>query len=260
MSHFSIVGVLNVTPDSYFDGGKYDQTQTAVDRAEVMISEGADIIEVGGESTGPGSNEVSSQEEIMRTIETIKAIKAAYPDQNVSIDTYKSEVAKRAINAGVMMVNDITAGRGDPNMFSVVAATEIDYVLMYSKDSTARTTIKDLHYDDVIATIKAFLTDRIAKAQEAGIDASHIIVDPGLGHFVSAIPEYSFTIIDSLEDFAELAPVFISPSRKSFLAGPKNLPTSQRLPATITASINCMTNGASYIRTHDVKEVVEALR
>jgi dihydropteroate synthase len=259
MQDFLIVGVLNVTPDSYFDGGQYNHIETALKRAGEMIEGGADIIEVGGESTGPGSSDVSLEEEISRTIDIIKAIKSAYPDQDISIDTYKSEVADLAINAGVMMVNDITAGRGDPNMFAVIFKSDIDYVLMYSKDSSARTTVQDLQYDDVIGTIITFLTNQVHKAQEAGIDQSHIIIDPGLGHFVSSIPEYSFTIIDHLQEFTEIAPVFISPSRKSFLAGPQNLPTSKRLPATIEASINCVQNGAKFLRTHDVTEMVKAL-
>lgn len=255
----TIVGVLNTTPDSYFDGGKYGHIEAAVERAGEMIEEGADILEIGGESTGPGSSDVSAQEEISRTIETIKAIRTAFPDQKLSIDTYKSVVAQQAIEAGVMVVNDITAGRGDPEMFSVIALSDVDYVLMYSKDPTARTTISDQQYDDVVMTISTFLEGAVAQAVAAGIDQSRIIIDPGLGHFVSAIPEYSFTIIDHLQDFAEIAPVFISPSRKSFLAGPNHLPASQRLSATIKASIDCAKNGATYIRTHDVKEVKDAL-
>jgi len=255
----SIVGVLNTTPDSYFDGGQYDQIQTAVDRAGEMIQEGADIIEIGGESTGPGSKDVSSEEEITRTIEIIKAIKVAFPNQKLSIDTYKAAVALQAIRAGVMMVNDITAGRGDPEMFATIAASNIDYVLMYAKDVTARTTIKPQEYEDVVMTISTFIEGRIAEAIAAGVDPSRIIIDPGLGHFVSAIPQYSFTIIDHLNDFAKIAPVFISPSRKSFLAGPENLPPADRLLATIKASVDCAKNGASYIRTHDIAEIVAAV-
>jgi dihydropteroate synthase len=222
-----------------------------------MIDEGADIIEIGGESTGPGSKDVSQKEEIARTIDIIKAIKSAYPNQNLSIDTYKSVVASEAIKAGVMMVNDITAGRGDDQMFSVIADADVDYVLMYSKDASARTTIEPQEYDDVVMTISTFLEGRIAQAIAAGIDQAHIIIDPGLGHFVSSIPEYSFTIINHLKSFVEIAPVFISPSRKSFLAGPENLPPKDRLPATIKASTDCVKNGASFVRTHDVDEMCD---
>ena len=259
MSPVFIVGVLNTTPDSYFDGGNYDQIESAVDRAIQMIEEGGDIIEIGGESTGPGSSDVSEQEEITRTIDIIKAIKSAYPDQKLSIDTYKSAVARKAIDAGVVMVNDITAGRGDPEMFSSIAQSGVDYVLMYSKDATARTTVSDQKYDDVIMTISTFLEGRMAQAIASGIDQSRIIIDPGLGHFVSAIPEYSFAIIDHLSEFTQIAPVFISPSRKSFLAGPNKLPASERLPATIKASSDCAKNGAQYIRTHDVAAIKAAI-
>jgi len=254
-----IVGILNTTPDSYFDGAQYDQIQTAVDRASQMIDQGVDIIEIGGESTGPGSTDVSEQEEISRTVEIIKAIKVAFPDQKLSIDTYKAAVALEAIKAGVSMINDITAGRGDPKMYSVIADADVDYVLMYSKDPTARTTIKPQEYEDVVMTISTFLEGRLAEAVAAGINTSRIIIDPGLGHFVSAIPAYSFTIIDQLQKFTQIAPVFISPSRKSFLAGTENLPPSERLPATIKASADCAKNGASFIRTHDVLELRTAL-
>ncbi|MDP6561799.1 MAG: dihydropteroate synthase [Candidatus Peribacteraceae bacterium] len=255
MSTITIVGVLNVTPDSYYDGGKFDHLESAVKRAGEMIQQGADIIEIGGESTGPGSSDISPQEEINRTIEIIEAIKSTYPDQKLSIDTYKSEVASKAIKAGAIMINDVTAGRGDPKMFSVVAESNVDYVLMYSKDPTARTTIEEREYDDVIETINIFLSERINEAKAAGIHQSHIIIDPGMGHFVSAKPEYSFEIIDRLSELTPIAPVFISPSRKSFLAGPENLPPSERLPATIKASADAVSNGARYIRTHDVAEI-----
>ena len=155
----------------------------------------------------------------------------------------------------LIMINDVTAGRGDPKMFSVVAESNVDYVLMYSKDPTARTTIEEREYDDVIETINIFLSERINEAKAAGIHQSHIIIDPGMGHFVSAKPEYSFEIIDRLSELTPIAPVFISPSRKSFLAGPENLPPSERLPATIKASADAVSNGARYIRTHDVAEI-----
>lgn len=255
-SSFIIVGVLNVTPDSYFDGGQFESTELAVKRAGEMLEEGADIIEVGGESTGPGSKDVSVEEEASRTIEIIKAIKEEYPEAKISIDTYKSEIAKEAIKEGVIMVNDVTAGRGDPKMFELISKSNVKYVLMYSKDETARTTIKETKYDDVTGSIKKFLNDQIEKAMEADIASDQIILDPGIGHFISSDAKYSFTIIKEIYRLAELRyPIFISPSRKSFLAGNENLPTKDRLPGTIVASAIAVQNGATYIRTHDVAEV-----
>ncbi|MCK5017932.1 MAG: dihydropteroate synthase [Candidatus Peribacteraceae bacterium] len=256
MTKTFIVGILNTTPDSYFDGGKFESIESAVKRAGEMLEEGADIIEIGGESTGPGSKEVSEEEETSRTIEIIKAIKEKYPEAKLSIDTYKSSVAKLSIDAGVAMVNDVTAGRGDPKMFQVISNSDVKYVIMFSKDEIARTTINNTQYDDVTATIKKFLNDRMEIAIKSGVSKDSIILDPSLGHFVSSDSKYSFEIIKNLNQFKKLGcPIFVSPSRKSFLAGSENLPTKDRLPSTIVSSAIAVLNGATYIRTHDVAEV-----
>ncbi len=273
----SIVGILNVTPDSYFDGGKWNSLEMALKRAEEMIAEGADWIEVGGESTGPNSKDISFQEEIDRTIPVIKEIRNRWGSVNISIDTYKAEVAREAIVAGATMINDVTAGRGDEKMFAEVAKLVLSHVegfaeacpehcrrvaklvLMYSKDPTPRTTISPVQYDDVMATIKEFLSERIDAAVAAGIPRDRIIIDPGLGHFVSSDPKYSFEIIARLEELLSLGcPIFLSPSRKSFLAGKEKLPPADRLPATIAASAIAVLHGASFIRTHDVAAVKRA--
>lgn len=256
-----IVGVLNVTPDSYFDGGKWNSIDLALRRAEEMIAEGADWIEVGGESTGPNSKDISLQEEIDRTIPVIKEIRKRWGSCQISIDTYKSAVAREAIAAGASMVNDVTAGRGDRSMFAEVAkcAEVAKLVLMYSKDPTARTTIQPIQYTDVIETIKQFLSERIDAAVAAGIPRDRIIIDPGLGHFVSSEPRYSLEIIRRLSELQTLGcPIFLSPSRKSFLAGSANLPPSERLPATIATSAIAVLHGASFIRTHDVADISSA--
>ncbi len=252
MSNVQIVGVLNTTPDSYYDGGKYTSKDIALKRIEQMIAEGVDIVEVGGESTGPGSSDVSVDEELRRTIPIVQAIRSVFPDLSVSLDTYKAPVAKAALEEGVMMINDVTAGRGDPDLLSVVANTDAHLVLMYAKDSTARTTVDAVEYEDVVATVKRFLTERMNEAEKEGIDSSRIIVDPGMGHFISSDAQYSFEVIARLSEIASLAPVCISPSRKSFLAGKENLVPSDRLPGTIAASIEAVRNGACFIRTHDI--------
>ncbi|MBP9773361.1 MAG: dihydropteroate synthase [Candidatus Peribacteraceae bacterium] len=249
-----VVGILNITPDSFVDGGKWLEPHKAIDRATEMIAQGADIIDIGGESTGPDSLSVSAEEEIRRVLPIIKALRSELSDVWLSIDTWKADVADNALQSGVDMINDISAGRFDPQMFSVLAKHQCPYVLMYSKDTTPRTKKIDQQYDNVIETIHAFLADRIHQAIEQGIDRSRIIVDPGLGWFVSGTPSYSFEILNQLEKFADLAPVFISPSRKSFLAGPNNLPASERLSATLDATKIALEHGASFIRTHDVSE------
>lgn len=256
-----IVGILNVTPDSFHDGGKFNGVVRAAERAREMIEQGADWIEVGGESTGPQSKHVALDEEIDRTIPVIKEIRRALPSAQISIDTYKSEVAKIAIQEGASMVNDVTAGREDGRMFDVLSGSSAAVVLMFAKDATPRTTVRRVEYADVIATVRDFLESRVQEANAAGIPRERIIVDPGLGQFVSSDPAYSFEILRRLRELDELeCPVFVSPSRKSFLAGPRNLPTNERLPATLAASIIAAINGAEYIRTHDVKETYEALQ
>lgn len=254
-----IVGVLNVTPDSFYDGGALPSVESAVARASRMLADGADILEIGGESTGPRSPSVSLDEELRRVVPAIDAIRSQFPDASLSVDTCKSAVAAAALQRGVAMINDVTAGRADPAMFSTLAASGADLVLMYAKDPTPRTTVEALRYDDVVSTIKHFLRERKQAAVAAGIAASRIILDPGLGHFVSSDPAYSFEILRRLPEFLDLgSPILLSPSRKSFLAGPENLSPSERLPATIAASAIAVLQGASFIRTHDVREIRRA--
>ena len=254
---FAIVGILNATPDSYFDGGKFSSLEAARNRVAATLKEGADWIEIGGESTGPKSSDVSAEEEMSRVIPIMKMIKKEFPAARVSVDTWKAEVAAAAIKEGVSMVNDVTAGRGSNGaIFDVIKNSDASLVLMYAKDATPRTTIDPKQYDDVVATIKDFLDDRKAAAVAAGIPLNRIILDPGLGHFVSSDAKYSFEIIARLKEFTDLdCPIFISPSRKSFLTGSENLSTADRLPGTIAASALALLNGAHYIRTHDVLEV-----
>ena len=254
---FHIVGILNTTPDSYFDGGKYVSVSQAVERAEQMLDEGADIIEVGGESTIPsGDGGISIEEELQRTIPMIRAIRDTFPHANISIDTYKSEVAKEAIEAGVMMVNDVTAGRGDPEMFSVLRNADVKIVLMFAKELPPLAKIHNTRYDDVVSTVFEFLRERKRVAMESGIGVPRIILDPGLGFFISSDARYSFQILAHLKRFTEFdCPIFVSPSRKSFLAGAAKLSPDDRLPATIAASAIAVLNGATYIRTHDVAAV-----
>lgn len=253
---FQIVGILNTTPDSYVDGGRFMTVEHALSQAQKFIDEGVDIIEIGGESTGPHSKDVSAEEELRRVIPVIQAIHAQFPALRLSVDTYKAKVAQEALKAGVTMVNDITAGRGDAALFPIVAQSQASLVLMYSKDTTPRTTIQDKKYEDVVGQIIHFFEERLAVAQAAGIAKERIILDPGLGHFLSSDPSYSFEILANLKRFSVFGcPLFVSPSRKSFLAGPKQLPVKDRLPATIAASAMAVLNGATYIRTHDVGEV-----
>lgn len=260
MRKVQIVGILNVTPDSFHDGGKFVSIETAVKQAGQMLQDGADFIEIGGESTGPTSKDVSLEKELSRVIPVLQAIRTSHPSAKIAVDTYKAAVAEAAIKEGAVMVNDVTAGRADSTMFEAIARSHARLVLMYAKDPTPRTTISERHYDDVLKTIIAFLAERKEKTIAAGISADRIILDPGLGHFLSSDPRYSFEVLERLGECQVLGcPILVSPSRKSFLAGPKNLPPSQRLSGTIEASVLAAKNGANYVRTHDVAEVRRAL-
>lgn len=256
MASVKIVGVLNVTPDSFHDGGKFTAVDAALRQAEKMLQDGADIIEIGGESTGPTSPEVSFDEELRRVLPVLQALRKRHPDAVLSVDTYKAEVARAALESGAAMINDVTAGCADAKMLSVLASSTARIVLMYAKDPTPRTTIQDVQYDDVVLTVKQFLRERRDAAVRCGIALERIILDPGLGHFVSSDARYSFQILARLREFLDLGcPLLLSPSRKSFLAGSQQLTTENRLPGTLAASAIAVANGATYIRTHDVREV-----
>ncbi len=255
-----IVGILNITPDSYVDGGKYMNVEMALSHAQKMIEDGATIIDIGGESSGPLSNDISADEECARVVPVITALHHHFPSIRLSIDTTKSVVATEALLAGATMINDITAGRSDPHILHICAEHGCDVVLMYSKNSSARTTIEQKNYTDIMATIHTFFEGRIEACLHAGITREHIIIDPGLGHFLSSDARYSFEVLNRLSELSDLGKIFISPSRKSFLAGKHNLPPSERLPATLAATVIALQNGASFIRTHDVWETAEVVR
>lgn len=276
------MGVLNVTPDSFSDGGKFFNAGKAVKHALKMIKEGADIIDIGGESSGPGSKFVTEEEELRRVIPVIMSLRdllslralrlrsgqaprsnphtrllrrslalAPRNDIIISIDTYKAEVARQAIAAGASIVNDVTALRGDPETAKAIANSGAKIVLMYSKDFSARTTRKKKRYKDVVRTVIKFLKSRIDFALKQGIKRSQIIIDPGMGAFISAIPKYSFEILACLKEFKKLGfPILIGASNKSFLSGA----IGGRLTPTLIAHLIAVQNGANIIRVHDVKE------
>lgn len=249
-----IMGVLNVTPDSFSDGGKYNDPNLAVEKAIQMASEGADIIDIGGESTGPGSEDVTLEEELERVIPVVRGIWGKI-DKWISVDTYKAEVAQQVLDLGVDMINDVTALRGDGKMAEVLSKYDVPVVLMYSKDPTPRTTVKDVQYDDVVHEIKSFLEERISFGESRGIDAERFIVDPGMGAFVSSDAKYSLQILKSLQEFSGLRlPILVGPSRKSFIGEVLGLPVTDRLEGTLAACAVAIQNGASILRVHDVKE------
>ncbi len=251
-----IMGILNVTPDSFSDGGLFAEVEKAVEHAKNMVAEGADIIDVGGESSRPGADTVSVEVEKARVLPVIERL-AGTVEVPISIDTYKSSVARDALNMGACMVNDITALRGDPDMASVVAEAGVPVVLMHMK-GTPRDMQLDPHYDSLISEITSFLSIRIQAAMDAGISQNQIIIDPGIG-FGKTVA-HNLEIIRRLSEFKPLGkPILIGTSRKSFIGKVLGLSTDDRLEGTAASIAVAIANGADIVRIHDVKEVARVV-
>ncbi len=255
------MGVLNVTPDSFSDGGRYLDPGRAVERGLQMIAEGADLLDVGGESTRPGAIPVSEETEIGRVLPVIESLASA-ADVPICIDTRKPTVARRCIEGGAAVVNDV-GGLRDPAMVEVAAELRASVVVMHMR-GTPQTMQRDTVYTDVVTEVRDYLSARALLARRAGIE--EIAVDPGLGFGKS--PRQNFEILARLRAVAQLGfPVLIGPSRKSFLGSlPSRLPTHERLEGTLAAVAAGVLNGAAIVRVHDVKpcrrvlEVVDAVR
>ena len=245
------MGTLNLTPDSFYDGGRYTTPQAAVERALAMVDEGADIIDVGGESSRPGARQANVDEELARVIPVVEQI-ARRSDVLISVDTTKSAVAQAAIAHGASIINDISALRFDPNMAEVVAENSAFLVLMHMQ-GRPETMQRDPAYVDVVAEIKDFLRARMNVAVSAGIDRKRLIIDPGIG-FGKRLA-HNLNILRRLSEFEDIdVPILIGLSRKSFLGEILDLPSSERLVGTIAANAIAIANGADIIRVHDVKE------
>lgn len=254
---FRIMGVINVTPDSFSDGGRYLAAAAAIAHGLELEAQGASILDVGGESTRPGAPPVAEPEELHRVIPVIEGLIAAGCKAQISIDTSKSTVAARALDAGATLVNDVTALRGDPRMAEVVAPSEADCCLMHMLGDP-RTMQRDPHYDDVVNDIKAFLADRMEFAIAAGIAAERILLDPGIGF--GKTMEHNLELLRRLGELVELGrPVVIGTSRKSFLGRLTGRDVDDRLPGTIATNVLAYERGARVFRVHDVAPVHDAL-
>lgn len=250
------MGVLNMTPDSFSDGGRYNAYPES--RIAQLVRQGADIIDIGGESTGPNSKNVDLEEEGRRVRPAVDYACATKLVEKIpfSIDTYKAAMAEYALMRGFEIVNDVTAMRGDPNMLSVLLRHKPYVILMYAKDPTPRTTTAKVEYDDVVKTVKDFLKERIRILLDSGFPREKIIVDPGMGMFVSAEAKYSFELIERLDEIRALGfPVCVCASYKSFLGGL----IEDRGPASVEWSLKAIKNGASIVRVHDVGDMKKAL-
>jgi len=253
-----VMGILNVTPDSFSDGGSYLRRDSAVERALAMENDGADIIDVGGESTRPGAEKVSVKEEIQRVVPVIEEItkRVHIP---VSIDTYKAAVADAAVSAGASMINDISGLRFDPQLPSIAALHKIPVVIMHIKGTPANMQ-KNPVYTSLISEIMDYLREGIHIAMQAGIPEDMIILDPGIG-FGKTV-EHNLEIIQRLNEFEGLEkPVLLGHSRKAFIGRIlDDLPVTDRIEGTAAAAAIGIFNGANIIRVHDVKEMVRVAR
>lgn len=260
-----IMGILNVTPDSFSDGGKFFSIDKAVKRAIQMEKEGADIIDIGGESTRPGSKPVSLDEEINRVLPVVEELvkKLSIP---ISIDSYKSKLVVKALESGVSMINDVTALQGDRYLVNLISEYNVPICLMHMKGNP-RDMQKNPEYDDLIIEIKSFLKERVEYAIFNGIKKENIIVDPGIGFGkrTGRGVEDNIEIIKRIDEFKKLGfPVLIGASRKIFIGnicrkGKKPQPSNRRLGGSIAAALMAVNNGADILRVHDVHETRCAL-
>ncbi len=245
-----VMGILNVTPDSFSDGGRYDVLDAALIHAEEMIRDGADIIDVGGESTRPGYTKISDEEEIARVVPVITAIKERF-DVPISIDTYKSAVARAAVSAGADLVNDIWGLKYDADMAKVIADTGVACCLMHNRDNA--------DYTDFMEDMKADLRETIALAKAAGIVDDKIMLDPGVGFAKSY--ENNLEAIRRVGELRELGyPVLLGTSRKSVIGLTLDLPAAERVEGTVATSVLGVAAGCSFVRVHDVKENGRAIK
>jgi dihydropteroate synthase len=251
-----VMGILNVTPDSFSDGGKFIHLGKALFQAQSMEKNGADIIDIGGESTRPGATPVSLEEEINRTIPVIEAIRK-FSKISISIDTYKSEVAEKALLAGADFINDISGLTFDSRMIEIVKKFDVPVVLMHIKGTPRNMQINPT-YIDVVKELIDFFSLQIQKALDFGIKKEQVIIDPGIG-FGKQLSD-NFILIQRLREFSELGfPILIGPSRKSFIGLILDVPSGDRLEGTLASVSASVLNGASIVRVHDVKEVKRAV-
>ena len=250
-----VMGIVNVTPDSFSDGGKFNTTDKAIQHALTLVEEGADILDIGGESTRPGATPVPLDEELKRVIPVIQGLRdVGVP---LSIATYKPEVMRAAIEAGADMVNDVCALQ-EPNALEIVAPSQVGICLMHMQ-GRPQTMQADPHYDNVVQEVAEFLASRLKAAEQAGIDRSRIVLDPGFGF--GKRTAHNLTLLNEMQAIQALGqPLLVGLSRKSVLGQVLGSNVDERLHASIAASVISVMKGANIVRVHDVKPTVDALK
>jgi dihydropteroate synthase len=253
-----VVGILNVTPDSFSDGGDFFDPEAAAEHAAAMLDEGADMLDVGGESTRPGSDPVSQEEEIRRVVPVLKRILSVRPEAVISVDTYRSGTAKAALEAGASLVNDVTALRGDPGMVSLIEEAACPVILMHMQGEP-KTMQKEPNYQDVVREVRDFLAERAEYAVAAGVRLENIIVDPGIGFGKNF--QHNLALLRNLDALVDLGfPVLIGTSRKSFVERITGVQEARdRVFGTVATTVLAFEQGATFFRVHDVRANRQAL-
>ncbi len=256
LSRTQVMGILNVTPDSFYDGGSHYSTDAAVEHARRMIREGADVIDVGGESTRPGSKSVPVSEELRRVVPVIKSL-AEERGVCLSVDTYKPEVARAALKAGARMINDVYGLRKE-GMSEVAAEYGVPVVVMHMQ-GTPKSMQENPKYADVVEDIKDFFVERVSSLEGCGVSKNKVILDPGLGF--GKTTEHNLEILRRLDEFKSMrCPILVGPSRKSFIGNVLGLPADLRLEGTLAVLAVSVMKGAKFLRVHDVGASVRAAR
>ena len=265
-----VMGVLNVTPDSFSGDGiiaKGDALEISLEQARSFLAADADILDVGGESTRPGSQPLHADEELARVIPVIRGLSTKFPDAIISIDTYKAEVAEEAFKNGAHVLNDVWALRADPKLASVASQYKVPVILMHNRSNPASVQVKEqlgkayigAEYQNLIEDVKRELMDSVALARKAGIEESHIILDPGIGF--GKTREHNLELINRLDEIRMLGyPILLGPSRKSFIGYTLDLPPDQRVEGTAATIAIGIARGADIVRVHDVTEMARVAK
>jgi dihydropteroate synthase len=268
-----VMGILNVTPDSFSGDGiiasteRGNRVEQSVRQAEYFLKHGADILDIGGESTRPGSQTVNADEEMKRVVPVIQALSKEFPEAIISVDTYKAKVAEEAIKSGAHIINDVWALRADPTLAVVAKHYHVPVILMHNRSNPASVEVREQlgnayvgsEYNDLIEDVKRELLVRVDAAKKAGIDESHIILDPGIGF--GKTREHNLELINRLDEVRALGyPVLLGPSRKSFIGFTLDLPADERVEGTAATIAVGITRGADIIRVHDVKEMARVAK
>lgn len=252
----AVMGILNITPDSFFDGGKFNSIDFAIKQTEKMLNEGASIIDIGGYSSRPGADNIEAQEELDRVIPVIEKINKTFKEVIISIDTFRAKVALEAVNAGASIVNDISAGDDDPDMITTIAALGVPYIAMH-KQGNSKTMQLNPKYNDVTTDVLDYFIKKIQLLRQAGI--KDVIIDPGFGFGKNR--EHNYSLLKNLDAFKMLdCPILAGMSRKRMINEVLNISSIDALNGTTVVNTIALLNGANILRVHDVKEAVEAVK